>query len=49
MSLPSNKNYMDLACEALIALQHGSTGCSLPAIKQYIQSQYPDLDLKNVS
>jgi hypothetical protein len=49
MSLPANKTYMDLACEAILALHTGeSSSASLAAIKQHIQNQYPDLELKNV-
>jgi histone H1/5 len=44
--LPSNKSYLDLANEAILSLQKRS-GSSLQAIKQHIQSQYPDLDLKS--
>jgi histone H1/5 len=45
-SLPSNKSYSDLANEAILCLQKRS-GSSLQAIKRYIQTQYPDLDLKS--
>ena len=47
MSLPSNKSYLNLINEAILT-SNKRTGTSLQAIKQYILSQYPDLDLKNV-
>ena len=48
MCLPSNKSYLDLINEAILTSQK-RTGISLPAIKQHIQSQYPDIELKSVS